>query len=494
MSTPVRTPVQREEIYKVMVEQANDGLYMVDLDSRTIVFANPAFAEMFGYSAEELVCMNVLDIHLPEDEGRLQDAVRRVIQREGVVEEFWGMTKSGEMVCIEIKLRLIEVEGDLFIMCVARDITQRKRVEEALRESEERLRKIFEHSNDAIFVIDPERDKILNANPKACSMLGYSLQDLLSTSISAIHPDDLPKLMAFGQSVVQHGQGWTDELTCLTKDGQLLPTEISASTIEIAGRLCIISLIRDVSERKQANEALRESENRFRTIVEHAADAFLIIGAEGQFVDVNQRACESLGYTREELLALSVPDVQMIDEARETLRQIAPGVHSTLEGVHRRKDGTTFPVESRIGLIEVGGRRLTLALARDVSERKQSEHMLIEQMQELAVLEERNRLAREIHDTLAQSLTGIAIQLEVAGELLNKGPEAARASIESARVMARESLERGTPFGMELAAACPRLPQPDRCNPERGCQDWPGRNSSFARGRWGPNSVNGGAM
>ena len=129
---------------------------------------------------------------------------------------------------------------------------------EALRESEERYRKVFDRSNDAIFVIDPERDAILDANPKACIMLGYSRQTLLSSSISSIHPNEMPALRSFAQSVMQTGQGWTDELTCRTKTGLYLPAEISASNIEFAGRPCIIAMIRDITERKQAEDAQRE--------------------------------------------------------------------------------------------------------------------------------------------------------------------------------------------------------------------------------------------
>ena len=84
-----------------------------------------------------------------------------------------------------------------------------KRTEEALRESEERFHKIFDHSNDAILIIDPARDEILDVNSMACSMLGYSCEELLSLPISAVHPEEMPRLRAFAQSVFEYGQGWT---------------------------------------------------------------------------------------------------------------------------------------------------------------------------------------------------------------------------------------------------------------------------------------------
>ncbi len=134
-------------------------------------------------------------------------------------------------------------------------------------------------------------------------------------------------------------------------------------------------------ERLQAREALDRSEERFRRLVEQAADAMFVHDLEGRFLDVNRRVGESLGYTREELLALSVPDVEMYYRpgALEKLwREVASGTQRTLEGLHRRKDGTTFPVEIRIGMFESEGTPQMLATARDVTERKKAEEKLRE--------------------------------------------------------------------------------------------------------------------
>ena len=123
--------------------------------------------------------------------------------------------------------------------------------------SEQHLSRIYEHSNDAIFVIDPAQDEILDFNQRACRMLGYSREDLLSLPISAILPHEMPKLRAFAQSVAQ-GNGKTDELACTTKRGEVLPVEISASVIEIEGRDCIIAIVRDITDRKEAESTLLE--------------------------------------------------------------------------------------------------------------------------------------------------------------------------------------------------------------------------------------------
>ncbi|RMF65937.1 MAG: PAS domain S-box protein [Calditrichaeota bacterium] len=264
---------------------------------------------------------------------------------------------------------------------------EHRRIEEELRRSEERYRRIFDYSNDAIFVLDPEKDEILAANPRACSMLGYDCKELLSMPVSAIHPEEMPQLRAFARSVFDTGSGWTDELSCLTKTGRHLPSEMSASVIELGGRQCMIALIRDISDRKRAESQLRESEKRFRLLVEHAGDAFFLLEPSGRFVDVNQQACTSLGYSRAELLKMSVFDVSVTLDAERLARirsQLELDKPVTLEGTHRRKDGSIFPVEVRVRMFEANGRPLMLALARDITERKRAEQALRESQARLS--------------------------------------------------------------------------------------------------------------
>nr|WP_233258686.1 adenylate/guanylate cyclase domain-containing protein [[Phormidium] sp. ETS-05] len=170
------------------------------------------------------------------------------------------------------------------------------------------------------------------------------------------------------------------EVLALKKDGLLFPAEIEEKVIPYEGRLLRVAAIRDITKRKQAEGALRESEARFRALVEQAADAFVIHDMEGRIIDVNQSACESLGYTRAEILGLSVADIEDNFESemvQEKWRQLVPGVPTTVHGVHRGKDGTTFPVEVRVGLVDAGVKKLILALCRDVTERKLAEDALL---------------------------------------------------------------------------------------------------------------------
>ena len=162
--------------------------------------------------------------------------------------------------------------------------------------------KIFSYSNDGVFVIDPAHDEILEVNPKACNMLGYSREELLSLGISSVHPNEMPKLLAFTDTVYAAGYGWTDEVTCLTKTGDVLPVEISASIAEIEGRSCVIAMVHDITERKREQEALRESEERYRSLYENTPVMMHSIDRAGYLCSINNYWLDVLGYERSEVI------------------------------------------------------------------------------------------------------------------------------------------------------------------------------------------------
>ncbi len=168
------------------------------------------------------------------------------------------------------------------------------------------------------------------------------------------------------------------------------------------------SVARDITERQRAETALRESEKRFRHLVDQAADSFFVYDLSGQLIDVNQQACESLGYTRGELLALSARDLDAeFDEIKnvERWKAMVPGVPSTMDGTMRRKDGTTFPVESRIAAFRSEGQKLVLALVRDITERQRAQEALRQNHEQLeARVRERTAELARANDGLRDAL------------------------------------------------------------------------------------------
>jgi PAS domain S-box-containing protein len=140
-------------------------------------------------------------------------------------------------------------------------------------------------------------------------------------------------------------------------------------------------LVRDITERKRAEDELRESEERFRTFVDHATDSFFLFDEQQAVLDVNRQACESLGYSREEMIGMHPRDFDAgLDEASIARigERVTTGETVTFETLHRRKDRTVFPVEVRARQFQQGAHRFRLSLARDITERKRTEEVLRE--------------------------------------------------------------------------------------------------------------------
>ena len=190
-----------------------------------------------------------------------------------------------------------------------------------------------------------------------------------------------------------------EDLATLTDLSGMVENEIHlVKGVELQARQAEANqkLEKEVAERKRTEEAFKESEKRYRTLVEHAGDALFVHDLDGKIVDVNQRTSEGLGYTREELIGKPVGDIeQAIDLSSALWKKLRPGEPVTVEGVHRRRDGTTFPVEVRLGMFDSGGEKKILALARDITVRKETDEMLRNAHEEL------ERQAEEEIDRLA---------------------------------------------------------------------------------------------
>lgn len=264
------------------------------------------------------------------------------------------------------------------------DLIPGKPISLASEDSAERYRKIFEHSNDAIFIIDPAQDRILDANPRACAMLGYAAEEMLATSISAVHPDEMPRMLAFTESVRREGHGWTDELTCQTKTGERLPAEISAAAIDVAGAACIVAMVRNIAERKRMEAALRESEERLSVVLDSAMDA--IIAVDGKLrIALFNKAAEGVFRCPAET-ALGTPLNRLISDQFQDLLEVSMKEFAQsgwtrhymwAEAVTAyRCDGDPFPVDVSFSPFEYGGERYLTLILRDVSIRRRAEHRL----------------------------------------------------------------------------------------------------------------------
>ena len=193
-----------------------------------------------------------------------------------------------------------------------------------------------------------------------------------------IHPDDLSTATAGFEKSLREKVDTSNEYRFLLPDGTVRHIQsIRHPVLNHSGDVIqLVGTFVDITERKQAEEALRESELRFRIFADHAADALAVFDEQYKVIDVNREACESGGYTREELIGMVPQDFNPdIDAAmlQRISERIEAGETCTFETRHRRKDGTVFPAEVRVRPFWFGGRRLHLAVARDISDRVQAE-------------------------------------------------------------------------------------------------------------------------
>lgn len=272
--------------------------------------------------------------------------------------------------------------------------------ENNLRLSEQRYRCLFENSRDAIFVARADTGVLVEVNRQAEILTGKPRSVLIGMHQSDLHP---VAQRSFYQQRFQNravlGKVINDDIVIQHADGHIISVSVSASRIELGDEVLIVGTFRDITERKQVEQKLKQ----FRHLMDESNDSVFVIELESaHFLDVNKKACSSLGYTREELLSRSIMDIEATITSAERWEVHVENIKVTrsvaLEGVHRRKDGSLFPVEisSRYVLRDDG--KFIVAIARDITERKQHENLLMRRERQLAVLAEAGRTINETLD------------------------------------------------------------------------------------------------
>ncbi len=376
---------------------AAEGIVGLDPGGK-IEFANPAAAATLGYEPGEIIGENMHRlVHHTRPDGTpypIEECPNYLALGEGRERRSNGdvyWRKDGTRLPVEYASNPV-VEGGKVVGAVVTfsDVTERKRAEEALEESEQRYRSLFEHNPDAVYSFDLE-GRFLSANPACERLTGYTAGELSRMSfVPFIVPEDLPRTMRHFRGAAA-GEPQNYEIAGISRDGRRVELEGTKLPVVVGGEVVgVYGIAKDVTERKEAEESLRESEARFRKLFENPAEALFVIHPETrEVVDCNREACRSLGYPREELLGLRLEDfaAEVLPEEERARRgpntpwrRALSGEPGTIigfhENEHRRKDGTVFPVEVGVGSIEYAGGRMVLASARDATERKALEERL----------------------------------------------------------------------------------------------------------------------
>ena len=359
--------------------------------------------DMFNEVRPEIV---ILDYHLPDHDGLQLIRLFKQPQSQVAILAITGdpdpdvavkVTQTGADAFVHKPFKI----QYLFELCekIRREWSL-LRVETLLEDRTLELRRILETSVDGIMIADAS-DYIVQVNSAVEKMLGYSRDEVVGRHIWELMPDD-----------EEHQKGAQDviaelkkkervsgvEQAWLRKDGRLFHVEVNFSLIKDikSNTTGSLACIRDVNDRKEAEEELKRSEERYHSLVENANDAIISTSQEGIIVSFNRKAEEMFGYTRDEIVGRSVTELsplryrerqeKMFREFGATKRLYIVG--KTLEGLGLRKDGKEFPMEGSTFVIEVGGECILTVMVRDISERKQMEEKLLqsEKLQSLGEL------------------------------------------------------------------------------------------------------------
>jgi PAS domain S-box-containing protein len=477
-----------------LFERVRDAVVVADAHTGRIVLWNQAAAEIFGYSVPEALEMNVEEL-VPE---RLRERHRAGLARyretghgpyidSHELLELPAVRKTGEGIRIEMSLSPIAPirdagEGDRrYALAVVRDITERKRTEEALRESEARFHALVQNALDIVMVTDA-RGTIRYVSPSVERVLGYRSEEMVGTITTGyVHPDDLERALAelFAAASKPGVHPVAVETRVRHKDGSWRHLEGIANNLlddpDVEG---MVFNHRDVTERKRAEEEVRllneeleervqertarleaalgelkASEERYRLLVESAEDyAIFMVGPNGRVLDWNAGAERIFGYRGAEIVGepasiLFTPEDVRSGAPERELREAEEEGRAVEERWHVRKDGSEFWASGFVRPVrdDAGNLRGFAKVARDVTERRRVEEALREIREA-----ERSRIARDLHDGVLQDLsytaaamgiimleaegTGMGERLKGAIDAVRRAAEGLRAAVNDLRV------------------------------------------------------------
>ena len=446
-----------EERFRATFEQASVGVALVGMDGK-MMRVNRKLGEILGYDAAELTGMNVAEVTHPEDLSADLDIAGRTLagEMDDYSLEKRYVRKDGEVVWANVAASLVRNDGgepEYFIGAVE-DITERRWAEHALREAEERYRTLLEGLPAVTYVRHVGSDTLSYASPQLEGVLGYGPKEYLSDPdlfARTIHPDDRGRVLAEDKRTNGTGEPFAVECRRITKDGRVVWVHDEAHLVKDAegSPLYWQGFITDITDRKRAEEALRQSEELYRSVVEQAVEGIFLLDVDTmRILEANAALGATLGYSLQELkgmsfYGLSAHDKQSID--RNVERTSRAGSVSLGVRQYRRKDGGLVDEEISISMVPYEGRPVMCVVAHDVTERRRAERALGEIREA-----ERNRIARELHDSILQDIVYALQEIQVLQIMGQNG--AAAPGLGDAADALRRSVEglRGAIFELRL--------------------------------------------
>jgi PAS domain S-box-containing protein len=380
-----------EERFRILFEYAPDGYYLCDLDGR-FIDGNRAAEDMVGYQREELIGQSFLKLNLLP-KGQLQRAakilVKSAIGKPTGPDEFTLNRKDGAQVAIEIHTYPVRIQGQVLVLGIARNITERKHTEAKLRDSETKYRQLHESSRDGCAATDL-KGRLLESNTAFREMLGYTEEELGRLTYADITPHRWHGIEAQIVKEQVFTKGYSDlyEKEYLRKDGTVFPIELRVYLKkDPEGRPAgMWAIVRDISKRRRAEEELRQSDRRFKAMTDSAQDAIMMMDPQGRITFYNKTAEAMFGWAATEAMGKDLHTLIAPQRHHDAYRhgfvhfqQTGKGgaIGRTLELTALRKDRTEFPIEISLAGVELEGEWHAIGIVRDITERKQAQEAIL---------------------------------------------------------------------------------------------------------------------
>jgi PAS domain S-box-containing protein len=406
------------------IESSQDAIISNDLDA-VITSWNEGAQRLFGYTEAEAVGQPIT-ILSPRELRDEETQILEKLKAEGRIEDFetTRITKSGRNFDVSLTISPIKDSSGNVVgfSYIARDTTQRKKAEKIIRESQDRYRRIIETANEGVWLLDSQF-RTTYVNRQMEKMLGCERGEMMGRSVFDFY---FPQDVEHKREILSRRQkGLPEQLEerFQRKDGSELWTLMSATPVfnenrDFDGALAMVS---DITERRQAEDALRESEQKFRSVFREAGVGMVIVSPEGRYLAANRTFCAYVGYTEQELLKKNVESITF----PEDWPAFSQGLREALEKdrgfqwLQKRclhKSGRIVYTESSTSLIRSreGNPQYFIAHVLDITQRKKAEEALSGMTRRLieAQEQERARIARELHDDVSQQLALLAVELD----------------------------------------------------------------------------------
>ncbi|MER3446773.1 MAG: hypothetical protein C4291_07990 [Candidatus Dadabacteria bacterium] len=393
-----------EQKYRALAQDFTDLIFVVQ--NNRFRFVNTKASETMLYSPEELYEFNVSDLIYPPYRDIFMHNIKMKLRGEDVPNyELMLINKNGDAVVLDVNSLLIEYGGMPAVQLIGRDVTGRKKADEEML----RLGAAVKSLNSAVTITDMNRN-IIYINPAHKRIFGYELGELVGKQNSILYPFDDPSGISNKIYEAVLIVGWEGERLGMRKNGEVFPVYEKTSVVKDKdGRqIAIVSVVEDISLRKRLEQALRESEERYRTLVETAKSAIISIDKEGMIILFNPAAEELFGYSIEEVrgkeLTILMPE-RYRDLYRVGLKSCVETGSSdilgkTVEFLGLRKSGEEFPIQVSVSACKIGGHTVFTAIIFDITERKNLQEQLIQSEKMAAVGQLISGIVHEVNNPL----------------------------------------------------------------------------------------------